>query len=109
MTCYNCQQEILEGSKYCYHCGAAQKPLAPPPARPSRPLRRSRRHKAIAGVCAGFAEHFELDIALVRVIWLLVTLFGGGCLLAYVICWIVIPLEEETQPSAAIPASPAGP
>ena len=107
MTCYNCRQNILEGSKYCYHCGAAQKPIAPP-ARPSRPLRRSRKHKAIAGVCAGFAEHFELDIALVWVIWLLVTLFGGGGLLAYVICWVVVPLEEETRPATAVPASPAG-
>jgi phage shock protein C len=108
MICYNCQRDILEGSKYCYHCGAAQKPLAAPPARPARPLRRSRKHKVIAGVCAGFAEHFDLDIALVRVIWLLVTIFGGGGLLAYIICWIVIPLEEETQPATVVPASPAG-
>ncbi len=109
MRCYNCQQDILDGSRYCYHCGAAQKPMAPPvPPRPQKPLRRSRRHKAIAGVCAGFAEHFELDIALVRVIWLLVALFGGGGLIAYVICWIVIPLEEETQPSTPVPASPSG-
>ena len=107
MICYNCQREILDASRYCYHCGAAQKPIAPPP-RPSKPLRRSRRHKAIAGVCAGFAEYFELDISLVRVIWLLVALFGGGGLIAYLICWIVIPLEEEPQPLPPVPASPTG-
>jgi len=103
MICYNCQKEIVDGSRYCYLCGAAQKPLTAPPSVPPRPLRRSRRHKVIAGVCGGIAEHFGWDISLVRVIWLLVAIFGGGGFLAYLICWIVIPLEEE-QVSAPVPA-----
>lgn len=103
MTCYNCKKEILEGSRYCYLCGAAQKPLTPPPP-PRKPLRRSRKHKAIAGVCGGFAEHFELDISLVRVIWLLVGLLNGIGIIAYIICWIVIPMEEE-QSTSPVPAS----
>jgi len=94
MICYNCQKEILDASRYCYHCGAAQKPLAPPPGE-RKPLRRSRRNKMIAGVCAGFAQYFELDISLVRIIWLLVALFGGGGFIAYLICWIIIPYQEE--------------
>ena len=103
MNCYNCQKDILEGSRYCSHCGAAQKPLTPPPAAPAKPLRRSRRHKVIGGVCGGFAEYFNLDVALVRVIWLLIALFGGGGIIAYIICWLVIPLEEE-HAHAAVPA-----
>ncbi len=102
MICYNCQKEIVEGSRYCYHCGAAQKPLTPPAAR--KALRRSRKHKVIGGVCGGFAEYFDLDISLVRVIWLLVALFGGGGLIAYLICWIVVPLEEAPA-AAPVPAS----
>ena len=110
MKCFNCQQEILEGSKYCYHCGAAQMPLAPPPARPAKPLRRSRKNKMIAGVCAGVAGYFDLDITLVRIVWAIVTFFSGvvAGVLAYIICWTVIPLEEETQPATVVPASPAG-
>jgi phage shock protein C len=104
MICFNCQKEILDGSRYCYHCGAAQKPIAPPPPKPSKPLRRSRRHKVIGGVCAGFADYFELDISLVRVIWLLVALLGGGGLIAYLICWIVIPLEVA-EAHTPVPAS----
>ena len=103
MICYNCKTEIVDGSRYCYHCGAAQTPLTPP-ARLRPPLRRSRKHKIFGGVCGGFAGHFELDVALVRVIWLLVTIFGGGGLIAYLICWIVIPLEEA-ESSAPVPAS----
>ena len=92
MNCYNCQKDILEGSRYCYHCGAAQKPLTPLPGAPAKPLRRSRKHKVIAGVCGGFAEYFSVDVALVRVIWLLIAFFGGGGIIAYIICWLVIPL-----------------
>lgn len=105
MICYNCQKEILEGSRYCYHCGAAQKPLSPPPIS-RRPLRRSRRYKAIAGVCAGFAEYFDLDVALVRIVWAIVTVFSGivAGVLAYLICWIVIP-QEELESGQPVPAS----
>ena len=103
MTCYHCQKEILDGSRYCYHCGAAQRPLAPPPAE-RKPLRRSRQQKVIAGVCAGFAKYFDLDLSLVRVLWVLVALFGGGGFIAYLISWIVIPYEEQPVP-ASVPAS----
>ena len=95
MTCSNCQKGIVEGSRYCYHCGAAQRPLTPPPVE-RRPLRRSRKNKAIAGVCGGFAERFGWDVPLVRIIWASVAIFSGifPGVLAYFICWIVIPLQE---------------
>ena len=48
----------------------------------------------IGGVCAGVARYFGLDATLIRVIWVLVVCIGGVGLLAYVICWIVIPLES---------------
>jgi len=52
---------------------------------------RSETDKKIAGVCGGFAEYFDLDPTIIRVIWLLFLLIGGTGLLAYIICWIVIP------------------
>ena len=42
-------------------------------------------------------------MALVRVVWLLVTLFGGSGLVAYLVCWVVIPLEEVGA-AAPVPA-----
>ncbi len=108
MICYNCQKDIVSGSRYCYHCGAAQQTVTPPPPprpEPSRPLRRSRHDKAIAGVCAGFAKHFDFDITLVRVIWLFVALFGGGGFIAYIICWIIIPMEEIDVPASSVSPS----
>ena len=105
MNCYNCQKEIADGSRYCYLCGASQRTTTavPPPRDPGAPLRRSRSNKMIGGVCSGFARHFDLDISLVRVVWLLVGLFGGGGIIAYVVCWIVIPMEEI---EGIVPAPP---
>jgi phage shock protein PspC (stress-responsive transcriptional regulator) len=61
---------------------------------------RSRAERKIAGVCAGFAEYFDLDVTVVRVVWLIVALFGGGGILAYIIAWIVMPEEPEYVPVA---------
>ena len=60
---------------------------------------RSRANRKIAGVCAGFAEYFDLDVTVVRVVWLIVALFGGGGILAYIIAWIVMPEEPEYVPA----------
>lgn len=50
-------------------------------------------NKKIAGVCAGVAEYFDIDPTIVRIIWLFAVLGAGVGLLAYLICWIVIPKE----------------
>jgi len=57
-------------------------------------LRLSKTDKKIAGVCAAFANFFDLDATLIRIVWLLVVLLGGTGLLAYLVCWILIPNEE---------------
>ena len=95
MVCTNCQKEIAANSKFCYYCGARQQPadaLPPAAAPPRRRLTRSVTDKKIAGVCAGIAEYFDLDPTVVRIVWLLLFLLGGTGGLAYIICWIVLPL-----------------
>ncbi len=59
-------------------------------------LRRSRTDRSIAGVCGGLAEHFGIDSSLLRLITLLLILFGGLSIWIYVILWIVIP-EAPSQ------------
>jgi phage shock protein PspC (stress-responsive transcriptional regulator) len=56
-------------------------------------LYRSHRDKIIGGVSGGLANYFNVDVALIRVAFVLLLLFGGGGFLAYVILWIAIPLE----------------
>lgn len=50
----------------------------------------------IGGVCAGMAEYFDIDVSLVRLIFVGVTLITAlvPMLLFYVIAWIVIPAKK---------------
>ena len=62
-------------------------------------LMHSRNDQMIGGVCAGLANYFVLDPTLVRLIFVLMLLFGGHGLLIYLILWVVMPLEgEHTNP-----------
>jgi phage shock protein C len=58
-------------------------------------LYRSRREKMIAGVCGGLAQYFGMDPVITRLIFVLFFFLGGSALLAYVIMWIVVPLEPR--------------
>ncbi len=56
-----------------------------------RRLYRSRSDRSIAGVCGGIAEFFDLDPTLVRLLTLLLILFGGLSIWVYAILWIIVP------------------
>lgn len=47
--------------------------------------------KKIAGVCGGIAEYFEKDATLIRLIWIILTIFAGCGILAYIIAAIIMP------------------
>lgn len=46
----------------------------------------------IAGVCGGLGEYFEVDSAIMRIIFLIL-LFSGAGLITYLIIWITVPSE----------------
>lgn len=60
-----------------------------------RRLQRSRKEKVIAGVCGGLAEYFGIDPVIPRLVWVFLALGYGLGILAYLICWIVIPQAPE--------------
>jgi phage shock protein C len=66
-------------------------------------LMRSSTDKKLGGVCAGLAEYFDMDVTLVRVLWLLVVLCGGTGILLYVILWLVLPLAPVNVVAQAAP------
>lgn len=49
--------------------------------------------KKIAGVCGGFGEYFGIDSTIVRIIALVLFICYGAGLLAYLICWVVMPKQ----------------
>ena len=56
-------------------------------------LYRDTKNKAISGVCAGLAKYLNMDVSVVRVLTVLLALFAGAAVLAYIICIFVIPEE----------------
>jgi len=66
----------------------------------AKKLYRSRKDKVIAGVCGGVAEYFNVDPVLVRILWVLAIFVKGLGLVAYVLCWILIP-ERDWSPAEA--------
>lgn len=58
-------------------------------------LYRSVHDRKIAGVCGGLSEFFDLDVSLIRLGWLLCTLFAETGLLIYILAAIIIPEESH--------------
>ena len=64
----------------------------------NRKLSRNPMNKVIGGVCSGLAEFFGLDVALVRIAFVIAFLFASFGFWLYIILWIVLP--EGQQPTA---------
>lgn len=64
----------------------------------NKKLERSRTNRVIAGVCAGLADYFNIDIALMRVLFVVATICGSFGFWMYVILWIVVPEENILGP-----------
>lgn len=56
-------------------------------------LYRSRDDSKIAGVCGGLGDYLTTDSTVIRLIFIFALLLGGSSILAYLILWLVMPLE----------------
>lgn len=109
MFCTKCGIDLKENDQFCSQCGTSTsaRRTAVRPDRLTRPLVDTK----IAGVCAGFARYFDVDVTLVRIIWLAITiwpvpLFGVVC---YIVAWIVMPKDPVMVPTQPMysPSRPA--
>ena len=60
-------------------------------------LYRSHSNRVLAGVCGGLGHYFNIDAVLIRLVWLLLILFGGVGLILYLVAWLIIPSEPEVE------------
>ncbi|PYX89061.1 MAG: hypothetical protein DMG68_06365 [Acidobacteria bacterium] len=90
MYCNYCGKVIQDDANVCAYCGIRIGAVA---ARYR--LMRPRVGRKIAGVCAGLAEYFDIDVTLVRLVSLIVAIMTGVGFLAYLIAWIVMPEQQK--------------
>ncbi len=65
----------------------------------SRPLRRSRTNRQVAGVVGGLAEYFRVDPTLLRVIYVVGSIVSAAFpgLVVYLLLWLIIPETEDPE------------
>lgn len=114
--CQNCGNELNPTDTFCRSCGSQvqpskgpgsssqsyqsyQSPSASQPYQdpssypPPKQLYRTPYNKVIAGVCGGLSEYLDIDVALVRVGFVLLALFGPG-----VIVYLMLALLVKEKP-----------
>jgi phage shock protein C len=95
MFCTKCGSELREQDRFCSACGAVTVRGTVPPRHQEARLSRPMSEAKIAGVCAGFARYFGLDVTLIRILWVVITVFPLPFLglVSYFVAWIVMPKD----------------
>lgn len=59
-------------------------------------LYRDTRNRVIGGVASGLGRYFNIDPLLVRILFVLLAIFGGGGLIIYILLWIFVPDDHNS-------------
>src|SRR3982074_2034429 len=107
MFCTQCGVELEPQDRYCCQCGKATGAGSPLPVRQTaRRLTLSSRDKKGAGVRAGLAYYFDVDVTLMRIIWLVLVFVPPGIgLIGYLLAWLVMPKEELSAATMSEPST----
>ena len=62
-------------------------------------LYRSNSDKVIAGLCGGLGEFFDVDSTIIRIIFIILTIWGGVGIVLYLIGVFVVPVESAGEKS----------
>ena len=107
MFCTNCGIELRDADRFCSQCGKTTG-AGPMPAGTQKRLTLPLEGKKLLGVCAGFARYFDMDVTLMRIIWLVGSFASGGiCFLGYLIAWLLMPKDVAAVAPAGLQASSA--
>lgn len=111
MYCTQCGIQLQDKASFCSACGRQTGTVLPERSAVRYPsLSRPVYDKKVAGVCAGFARYFGVDVTLVRILWLVLIFWPLPVgLIAYVIAWIVMPRDPLALPEGKLQTSSGDP
>jgi phage shock protein C len=97
MFCTQCGIELEPQHRYCNQCGKGTGVGSPwPDKQAPRRLELSKCDKKIAGVCSGFAHYFQIDVTLMRIIWVVGVFVPPSIgLIAYLFAWLIMPKGRD--------------
>ncbi|MBW6489987.1 MAG: PspC domain-containing protein [Lentimicrobium sp.] len=72
-------------------------------------LYRTVQGRVIGGVAGGLAEYFGIDPTIVRLIFVLLVIFGGSGVLIYLILWIILPEKNSYNTYNSFTTKPPSP
>jgi len=67
----------------------------------AKKLHRSSKQRIIGGVCGGLAEYFEIDVNIMRLLFVAISLLSVlfPMVIFYIIAWIIVPEEVQSKKS----------
>ncbi len=67
----------------------------------AKKLYRSSKQRMIAGICGGLAEYFDVDVNIMRLLFVAISLLSVlfPMVIFYIIAWIIVPEEEKSKKS----------
>ena len=63
----------------------------------NKKLYRVNEGKILCGVCMGLSEYFEIDVTIVRLIWVFISLVYGSGILLYIIAALIMPIKPPIK------------
>ena len=110
MFCTKCGIELRETDRFCSQCGTQTGRGTPeiPAGSVWNRLSRPRDDRKVAGVCAGFARYFGVDVTLIRILTVVLALWPVGLgVILYIVGWIIMPNDPLLLPTPAAPPAKA--
>jgi phage shock protein C len=101
MYCQHCGKAFAPETNFCSACGKAAAQTLPPTAYAR--IVRPRQPRLLAGVCSGFALHYGWDVAVTRILFVILTIFTFPiCVFVYIALWLMLPDAQYLLPANTV-------
>ena len=103
MFCTKCGIQLEDRDRFCSQCGTATgQGTQQAPGTVYNRLSRPREDRKVAGVCAGMARYFGVDVTLIRILAIALAVWPVGVgVIIYIVCWAVMPNDPYLLPAPA--------